>query len=531
MSNTFFQLYNDPVTKINYYIIPKNTLLYRGDSNPTFNPQELPDKPLFFGLNKDDVEQYGIVYRYKTKKDMKLLSLDRENNTFYKNTPSNIKTILNEQYGFNDELRKRNSDNSKDKSLVKYICDRGYDGYANDEMNHIDPGRGNFHKEIVICNINNIEYNGKEEITKEREELKRYDYLLQKVGNPGKKRRPITSYDEEEHKSPTKRNSIPAPLIFPTFNTPPSSPRQSPTRQLFGGKKKSRKSKKRKSKRKTRSRKQNGGDRVYSYIVQAIEMHDSVRLENLLQHLLFRGVAPEYVNMDNGSIEGPPLVRASAYGNSARDIKNLLNAGADVNGKNNEDYNSLMYASYNGNIDVVKILLDAGADVNAKNKDGDTALTLTTELLRNPEKRNEIISTLLNRGADVDAKDNMNNTALIIATRRGYKDLVKILLDAGADVNVQTNDNETPLILANDFEYPEIVELIKNHIKEIKHKNLRTARLVTTMGKSKKNGSPLMIQGQRDGATLIAEHLHPKSNVKGGYYKKRTRKNRNNKLR
>ena len=74
--------------------------------------------------------------------------------------------------------------------------------------------------------------------------------------------------------------------------------------------------------------------------------------------------------------------------------------------------------------------------------------------------------------------------------KQKWLDLVKILLDAGADVNVQTNDNETPLILANDFEYPEIVELIKNHIKEIKHKNLRTARLVTTMGKSKKNGSP-----------------------------------------
>ena len=69
-------------------------------------------------------------------------------------------------------------------------------------------------------------------------------------------------------------------------------------------------------------------------------MRDSVRLENLLQQLLFRGVAPEYVNMDNGSIEGPPLVRASAYGNSARDIKNILNAGADVNGKNNENYNA-----------------------------------------------------------------------------------------------------------------------------------------------------------------------------------------------
>ena len=288
-----------------------------------------------------------------------------------------------------------------------------------------------------------------------------------------------------------------------------------PTRKLSGEKKKSGKTKRKsyKDNRKTRSKKQKGGNSSYYNIVQAIESGNS----NILERLLKSKDASEYVNMDNGSMEGPPLVRATAYGDSTRDIKNILKAGADVNGKNNEDYTALMYASYDGKTDIVKTLLDSGADINAKNKDGDTALTLTISLLRKPEKRREIVSMLLDRGADVNAQDNVGRTALTIASNYGYADIVSILLEKGADVDAKTEYGETALSIANEFEYPEIVELIKNHIKNIKQENLRTTRLVTTKGTSKKDETPLMKKGQRDTSTIIADFLTPK----GGYKKKK----------
>ena len=124
----FFNKNTDPTSGIIYYHIPANTILYRGDSNPNFNPRQLFNSPLFFGLNNEDVEQYGVVYRYKTIVPLQLLALDGPNPQFYDNVPANIKTILNEQYGFNDPERRRNSDGPKDKLLVAYICENGYSG-------------------------------------------------------------------------------------------------------------------------------------------------------------------------------------------------------------------------------------------------------------------------------------------------------------------------------------------------------------------------------------------------------------------
>ena len=264
MTTTFFNKYTDPNSGIIYYQIPENTILYRGDSNPQFNPNQLLNIPLFFGLNNEDVEQYGVVYRYKTMVPLQLLALDGPNPQFYDSVPANIKTILNEQYGFNDPERRRNSDNTKDKLLVTYICENGFSGYANDRMNHYDPGRGDFHKEIVICDIHNIEYDGKEEISKEKEESKHYDHLLQKIGNPGRKKKSRRSYfddDNDNNFSSTCSSLFTNDMgsSSSSFNSPPSSP----TGKLsFGGKKskrktrKTRKSKKsKKSKRKSRKNK------------------------------------------------------------------------------------------------------------------------------------------------------------------------------------------------------------------------------------------------------------------------------------
>ncbi len=298
----------------------------------------------------------------------------------------------------------------------------------------------------------------------------------------------------------------------------------------------------RKFKRKTRSRQKGGDGDLYYNIVEAIERGNSILLEKLLS----RGDAHKYVNMENGIHYGPPLVRASAIGNSAKDIKNIIHAGADVNANDDNGDTALIIASENGYTDIMKILLDAGADVNVKNKDGDTALMLTTERLRNPEKRKEIISTLLDAGADVNAKNKRNNTALFIAIRRGYKDLVKILLNAGADVNARTNYNETPLILANDFEYPEIVTMLEEAI-EIRGNKYEAMELVRHRKQKKSHENSLRSQAYWNMPTtdtvlynnLYKNYKLPPPDRLGGKTnkrktrldKKRTKKNHNNKLR
>jgi len=51
-----------------------------------------------------------------------------------------------------------------------------------------------------------------------------------------------------------------------------------------------------------------------------------------------------------------------------------VDAGANVDARNNGNGTALMYASYDGHASVVRMLLDAGADVDARNVDNGTAL-------------------------------------------------------------------------------------------------------------------------------------------------------------
>ena len=52
----------------------------------------------------------------------------------------------------------------------------------------------------------------------------------------------------------------------------------------------------------------------------------------------------------------------------------LIDAGADVNAKEEDGWTALMWASRYGRTETVNLLIDAGADINIKNELGWTAL-------------------------------------------------------------------------------------------------------------------------------------------------------------
>lgn len=162
---SFFEA-TKPVDGITYYIIPAGTRLFRGDVPPNYNsPLEHISGPVFFGQTADVALTYGMPFEFVMKSEQRLLALDKSMKQIYDNAldddgaidgePVNIviPLILKRNYGYNGGVR--NSDDAADKKLTKYICDK-YPGYATDFM-ATDFG-GVFHREIVICNKDNVDF-------------------------------------------------------------------------------------------------------------------------------------------------------------------------------------------------------------------------------------------------------------------------------------------------------------------------------------------------------------------------------------
>ncbi|XP_058793730.1 putative ankyrin repeat protein RF_0381 [Phymastichus coffea] len=118
------------------------------------------------------------------------------------------------------------------------------------------------------------------------------------------------------------------------------------------------------------------------------------------------------------------------------------------------------------NENLAKLLIDRGADVNYRNNDEETALHLAIH------RRNfSMCKLLVKHSADVNLKNKYKESALHLAIR--YKDfkLVEMLLSFNADINQRAIDNDTMLHVAVKYYKFEVVDLlIKNHV-EIDAKN------------------------------------------------------------
>jgi ankyrin repeat protein len=143
----------------------------------------------------------------------------------------------------------------------------------------------------------------------------------------------------------------------------------------------------------------------------------------------------------------------------------------DVNARNNYDgETALIRAVENGNSEIVATLVEAGADMNIRDNYGNTPLIRASMI-----GEEYILEVLLDLGADVNAQSNAGDTALIMASRRGHYDIVEMLLASeeeeeedgttlnifyGTDINATNNAEETAIMVARENSHEEIVELL-----------------------------------------------------------------------
>lgn len=140
-----------------------------------------------------------------------------------------------------------------------------------------------------------------------------------------------------------------------------------------------------------------------------------------------------------------------------QDVRNLLEAGADINSKDELKYSALIYAVMCNHIPMVELLIGKGADVNWRDNIGVTALMHAT-FVRNIK----IAELLIENGANLDLQDKSGLTALMQATIRADMKMVKLLIRKGANTNLQDKDGWTASSYAFYYDNKEIVEILKN---------------------------------------------------------------------
>lgn len=169
-----------------------------------------------------------------------------------------------------------------------------------------------------------------------------------------------------------------------------------------------------------------------------------------------------------------PLMHAAAFGN-LEILKLLIDAGADVNARNNFDATALLWAARDS--EKARLLIERGADVNAQSKQGRTPL-MVASLRRGGSA---IVALMLAKGADVNLRSGRGETALALAASVGDAETVKLLLTKGADPNIPDRTGATPINRASSGKHAEVVQLLIRKGVDVNNAN-------TVAGPPVKNG-------------------------------------------
>ncbi|MDR1274815.1 MAG: ankyrin repeat domain-containing protein [Candidatus Accumulibacter sp.] len=131
----------------------------------------------------------------------------------------------------------------------------------------------------------------------------------------------------------------------------------------------------------------------------------------------------------------------------------LLESRARLNSRNRFGETALTIAAFNGNIRDVKRLVEAGAEVNHYGWPPLVYAALNGHA--------DLIEYLLKSGAQIDAQAESGATALYAAARGGHLEAVKKLLDNKANPEIANQYKETPLDIARKMGHVEIEKILQ----------------------------------------------------------------------
>jgi ankyrin repeat protein len=140
--------------------------------------------------------------------------------------------------------------------------------------------------------------------------------------------------------------------------------------------------------------------------------------------------------------------------NNIKEVKLLLNKGADPNAYDDDSDNVLINAVLFASADCMKLLLQNKANANLKNKYGEMPLMFCTSNL-------DKMKLLLRYGANINDTSQSGNNALMIACIGGSPyTIVKWLIDNGANPKARRWGGETALMRASQYSDTMVIRLL-----------------------------------------------------------------------
>ncbi len=141
-----------------------------------------------------------------------------------------------------------------------------------------------------------------------------------------------------------------------------------------------------------------------------------------------------------GSASPEALIEAAERGDTAA-VRQLLDAGTPVNGRDARGRNAVLAATQGGHVEAARLLIERGADVNAQDTIYDSAF-----LLAGARGHTEIVRLALAAGANLASTNRYGGTALIPACQNGHVETVRVLVQSGINLNHVNNLGWTALL-------------------------------------------------------------------------------------
>ncbi|MCW3051418.1 MAG: hypothetical protein JWN14_588 [Chthonomonadales bacterium] len=163
---------------------------------------------------------------------------------------------------------------------------------------------------------------------------------------------------------------------------------------------------------------------------------DIVSLRRILKEM------PDAVNARLPS--GATALLWAAIRGQAEAAKTLVEAGADVNLGQGDDWTPLHAAVCDGNdaahVEITRLLLEHGAKPNVRRQDGWTPLHAAAS-----KGNTATMQILLDKHADVEAADNRGKTPLTLAVEQKQLEAIKLLIANGANPSALDKEAKTPI--------------------------------------------------------------------------------------